>query len=261
MIRERVGFALSQSYYADLQVSVPLTDGLQCPITHRDYWHSFSEIFVQREYDGAWQHMPLPRKWLDLGCHAGYFSLYLLWKNARARCAIRPEALLIDADARTEEAVGRMLRLNRLDKQVRYIMGAIARSGDTSLFVERPCMSSSLSRTQSRGDDGTARRVRVVSSREILETLEPPYDLIKVDLEGGELELLPAYAEVLAATRYVLLEWHSRGGESTRDLMIDAFKALQFQATELVAGRVVDAGDGEMTCGILLFESEQMRPG
>ena len=39
--------------------------------------------------------------------------------------------------------------------------------------------------------------------------LPPPYDLVKIDIEGAEADFLRAYPKVLSATRHLLMEWHS----------------------------------------------------
>ena len=52
--------------------------------------------------------------------------------------------------------------------------------------------------------------VPVVKIKEITEILPPPYDLIKLDIEGGGVAIfLNFYNELLKETHYLLLEWHS----------------------------------------------------
>src|SRR6186713_1284062 len=75
-LRKRVAFALRQSYYEAFEIRVPLVAGLTAPVVSQEAWLSFSEIFLQGEYAAVWRAVPLPDRWIDLGCHAGYFSLY-----------------------------------------------------------------------------------------------------------------------------------------------------------------------------------------
>ncbi len=100
-IRRRVAFEL-RPWFGEFEFEIPLTGELACPIGSWDAAHSFSEIFVTNEYGSFLDEMPLPRRWLDLGCHAGYFTLYLAWKNALAGRAKEWSALMIDADPRME---------------------------------------------------------------------------------------------------------------------------------------------------------------
>src|SRR5688572_2578514 len=83
-IRRRIIFELKHRYYANLDLQIPLGHGLICPLSFADAWDSFGEIFIQGEYAGALDQVGPPQRWLDLGCHAGFFSLYVLWRRARA---------------------------------------------------------------------------------------------------------------------------------------------------------------------------------
>src|SRR5271167_3626489 len=78
-IRKRAAYHFRTDYYPDLEVNIPLGDGFWCPLLTQDSVHSFGEIFVAHEYGSFLDEIPLPRRWIDLGCHAGYFSLYLAW--------------------------------------------------------------------------------------------------------------------------------------------------------------------------------------
>ena len=42
-----------------------------------------------------------------------------------------------------------------------------------------------------------------------MKKLEPPYDLIKCDIEGSEWEFLNNYQNLIKKSKYLLLEWHS----------------------------------------------------
>src|SRR5579884_4108209 len=70
-IRRRVAYEL-RPWFGDVAFEIPLTAELACPIGHWDAAHSFSEIFVTNEYGAFLDEAPLPLRWLDLGCHAGY---------------------------------------------------------------------------------------------------------------------------------------------------------------------------------------------
>ncbi len=134
------------------------------------------------------------------------FSLFTLWLRAEQKLSLDCRALLIDGDSRSEAAVSRLIELNRLHGRVSFQQGLISDKLGSHTFIERSFMNSSLG-----GDaaDGVTKRVSTVSADQILDLLPPPYDLIKIDVEGGEFEFLNAYESVLSRTDYLLMEWHS----------------------------------------------------
>jgi FkbM family methyltransferase len=212
-IRRRLIFDVRQYYYAELENQIPLGNGLSCPLAFLDAWSSFSEIFVEGEYAPAFDRVPLPERWLDLGCHAGFFSLYVAWQRAQA--GLRPgTALLVDADSRMAAAVARLVERNNLSSHFRFLQGAIAPGSGHLDFRERGHMSSSISDGRGTFEDGTRTRVSVLTPHALTQTFPPPYDLVKVDIEGAEYDFATNYDAVLEATRAVLIEWHSAGDET-----------------------------------------------
>lgn len=208
-IRRRVAFELKQRWFAELNVSIPLTHDFACPIAELDALYSFSEIFASGEYGHLLQHVPLPLRWIDLGCHAGYFTLYLAWQHAVAGENADWHALLVDADPRAERQASKTLVANGIGNRCCFLEGAIVSDSTQNEFALRTGMGSSQ-RMDLAGIESTC-RVRRVSPEEILEKLAPPYDLIKIDIEGAEYDFLECYAPVLAQASSVLLEWHSFG--------------------------------------------------
>ena len=76
-LREHLAFQIRQQHYDLLNVRVPLAAGLVAPVLSDEAWISFSEIFLQEEYEQVFRLLPLPDRWIDLGCHAGFFSLFV----------------------------------------------------------------------------------------------------------------------------------------------------------------------------------------
>src|SRR6516165_7517463 len=64
------------------------------------------------------------------------------------------------------------------------------------------------------------RRVRVIPPAEILAALPPPYDLIKIDIEGAEGDFIEAYRTVHAHAAAILMEWHSPDKEGSKEKSI-----------------------------------------
>ncbi len=59
------------------------------------------------------------------------------------------------------------------------------------------------------GGVSEVRRVRTISPGEILRAFPPPYDLVKVDIEGAEYDFLENYTDVYTNASAILIEWHS----------------------------------------------------
>jgi len=209
-LRRRLALAFRMFYFADLDVSLPVGHGLACPLSALADGFSFSEIFIDGVYndmllDGA---AALPSRWLDLGCHAGYFSLWL--ECRRRRHGLPPgssAAFLVDADARRFQGLGRLLELNGVAPRWNFFHGAISAGEGERVFYQRSVMASSA--TADASDPGQSISVPILAPAQLLEKFPPPYDLIKVDIEGGEVDFLAHYETVWRHARAVLLEWHA----------------------------------------------------
>ena len=251
-IRRRVAFEMRQ-YFGDLKFDIPLTDGLGCPIGHWDSIHSFTEMFVVNEYGGFLDAMPLPGRWLDLGCHAGYFTLFLAWKNAVAGRAADWRALLIDADPRMAPLTAWTLERNGLGRNARFIQGMIGEGTGERAFALREGMGSS-----SQVDALPAQEIRTVpciTAADIIQAFPPPYDLIKVDIEGGEYDFVRNYPQLCRGASWLLLEWHSGDAEgSGQGKLRELCAGIGFEhAGEMRPHRHLQIGGGWFSSGIDLY--------
>lgn len=217
-LRRRTIFEIRQKYFGELGISIPLGDGFSCPIYNPDHAHSLAEIFIDKIYAPAFDRIPLPQKWLDIGCHAGYFSLYICRLQAKGGASKNLSALLLDGDSRVKPAVEALITLNHLQEKLQFKQAVVCRQMAEQAFVEAECMSSSLEHIAIA--KGKSKAVARISNEEIFALVPPPYDLIKIDVEGSEFEFLTEYKDVLAQTKAVLLEWHSwhSGGGGKRQI-------------------------------------------
>lgn len=256
-VRRRIVFELRQRYYHELGISVPLGSDLHCPILFPDAWWSFTEIFVDQDYAPAFNLMPLPNRWLDLGCHAGFFSLYAVWKRAQRGATTSFEALLVDADRRVKEAVEALIAMNKLEGRLSFQDGLISDRPGEQAFVERGQMLSSQCLNELPA--GTKSLVRTITASELTARLSPPYDLVKVDLEGGEYEFLSAYKSVLEATDHLLIEWHSwhRGGGGARQIHEMASENGFEPAGDVKPAHDVTIGGQSKQCGVFLYRRKK----
>jgi hypothetical protein len=61
------------------------------------------------------------------------------------------------------------------------------------------------------GDEkSNCREVPVLDAEQICAMFPPPYDLVKLDIEGAEWDFLSGYRSVLDHTRFVLMEYHEK---------------------------------------------------
>jgi FkbM family methyltransferase len=259
-LRHAFIFEIKQRHYPELDITVPLGAGVSCPVCFPEAWLSFAQIFFESEYEAALNRIALPSRWLDLGCHAGYFSLYVAWRRARQGRTGDFQALLIDGDERVATTIQRLKDINRFHDQILFRSGVIAARPGVHHFALADYMNSSLADLSARR--GPVRAVPSIGPEEILRLLPPPYDLIKMDIEGGEYDFLTAYGEVLAQTNHLLLEWHSwhpGGGGRAQIEQLAGQAGFEIQA-EVVAAQTVPRGDETGSCGVSLYRRRGVAP-
>lgn len=257
-VRRRLAFHLKCHHPEDLDVRIPIGHGLSCPLFDEELAASFREIFLQQEYGGLLGAIPMPRRWIDLGCYAGFFSLWLEWHRRSAAAPGESEALLVDANASMIPWARRLVMINDLERQWRVLCAAIAPGEGSCEFIQRAFMGSSLASVDAKPGERVS--VPVLGETGIFGALKPPYDLVKVDLEGAEYELLRHYPGVLSQTRYLNLEWHSwhasdDGGTQIRFLVEEAGFAL---IKELQPARTLT---GDVQTGVLLYVNTKSPSG
>ena len=142
--RDKAIFHLKQYYYHELGIVVDLGNGYTCPIADPAARYSFAEIFFDNEYSNVFEEINLPSKWLDLGCHYGFFTLYVSWMRGKQLLSSDFQALMVDADSRVLPGISSLLKLNNLEPHVSFLHGAIASGSGSVDFIEQEVMSSAL---------------------------------------------------------------------------------------------------------------------
>ena len=200
---------------------------------------------------GVLEGFDLPNKWLDFGCHMGYFSLWLERHRRLSGESSKSEALLVDGDSRTLSSIPSLLRRNHLLENWCYRHAAIAGDCTEITFYEDDYMAS----TALDGSCGIPVCLKVIKEEEVQETLIPPYDLVKVDVEGSEWEFLNYYPQILCQTRYLLLEWHSwhNGGGGVEQIR-EKLESLGYRV--LKESAVISLEKEDRKVGLILAENE-----
>ena len=254
--REKAIFHLRQYYFSELDFSVRLGQGFDCPISDVSASYSFTEIFFENEYKPVFDLIDLPSRWLDLGCHYGYFSLYVAWLRAKQDLPQNFRGLLVDADSRVLHGVSTLIQRNHLEAQLSFRHGAISSGSGSVYFQESDVMSSSLSDLLPNTTLATTSSVPIIDQQVIESLLPPPYDLVKIDVEGGEYDFFLSYERILQNTSHMVLEWHSwhRGGGSLSQIL-DLAKSYDFELLQEIQPAKL-CGDPATPCevGVLLFK-------
>ncbi len=221
-VRKRLLFHLKQNFFHELAFSIPVKSGYRADLLESDSHDSFSEIFIQLEYEDFLPNINF-NKILDLGANYGYFSLWIQTINPD----IKISSLMIESSTNCRRSLNSLIEQKDLKDRYKYIFGAIANPSKKTIdFFDRPYMASSTFKSNIHE---ISTKVCITTAEEISDMLPPPYDLIKCDIEGSEWDFLTYYPDILRKTQYLLLEWHSwHDGGGGLDQIIKRLQALQF---------------------------------
>ena len=239
-------------------IYMPLGQGVICPIVAENYWNSFREIFRDHAYGDILDQVGVVDTWIDIGSHGGFFSLNLILNRKLKKQAGKISALLIDADERVKRSIDMMVKCNKLEDNVTFVHGAISSFPDVE-FYERDEMASSALAVE--GMRQNIKKVKAISDQDIIRLLPPPYDLLKIDIEGSEYDFLKNYPAVLTKTNLLILEWHSwnpkapGGKKDILNMAIDRGFEMLLDSPEkslIVNGKPA-------TCGVCLLKNTAYR--
>ena len=228
--------------------------GLVYRLTSLDQVGIAGEIFSQGAYSSV---LVLDRidTFIDLGCNAGWFALYL----AAERPSSSRRGLLIDANPRIVEEARWHVERNHLPNHT-VALGAVGLPHGTrsAVFHVSPSASQS-SLLEHQGDKQLPLKGRIVDvtvpalvvADEWRRDFDGDVDLVKIDIEGNELDFIRNEAEFLHDRAHaILLEWHKWHVSIAE---VDAaLGALGFERTRVTA-------ESDIT-GVALYRSIGGRP-
>lgn len=167
----------------------------------------------------------------DVGAHVGYFTLLAARTVGPSGLVVAFEPLPVNLTY-----LRRHVLTNGLEN-VRVIPWAVGRAGGSRSFHSRSGTGRGRLGTSERG-----RKVRVCSLDELRQRgVLPRPDVIKMDIEGGEVEALDGASEVLANDRPVLLL--STHGGTAREACIERLDRLEYSMTGLPGGGMLGRPD------------------
>lgn len=177
-----------------------LPNGLKADIG--DDYHSFHqihEIFYVNSYHSL--SIKSGDFVLDCGAHIGLFTL----KVAR-QCS---HVFSVEPASSNFALLQKNIRLNNLEKKVTPIKKAIAaRSGNSvTLYLGRSGATNTINPESSL--DSNVETVECISVDDLSKEYSLRFDVIKINVEGAELEVLKGSLETLRYSREVIMEYHS----------------------------------------------------
>jgi len=187
--------------------------GLVYRITSLDQLGIADEVFVQKTYAAA-LNLPRINALIDLGCNAGWFALWLAAEQPNPQRV----GLLVDANQRMVAEAAWHVQRNDLEHH-RVLFGAVGLPPGTRFAIFHILPSASQSSllehnadvqfpVKGRITDVTVPAVSI--GREWRTDFgDAPVDLLKIDIEGNELDFIRYEGDFIrASVRAILLEWH-----------------------------------------------------
>lgn len=183
-------------------------------------------VFQGREFDHKWMLEQVLRTGnciFDLGANIGYYAL-LEASILEHHCRI----FAIEPDPRNIEVLKRNVAFRRLESVVSIDHGAISnQDGEAEMVLDRRSNLSRLSGVGASQGDGERVPVRIFDFKGYVERLPVRIDLVRMDIEGGEVEVFEALAAMAQGgaaarrPRRIIFETHDYGAR--RDRMTAAF--------------------------------------
>lgn len=169
------------------------------------------EMFDKNELYSLAELPPDIRTFADLGCNVGYFTCWLCDRLRNREL----KGLMVDANAEAIEDARWHVRVNHLrDIHVLHgLVGVESQTGHADFFVHvSNVVSTAIPQTAGITQNNTWKRVEVpcVKLEENWQSCfgSTPCDLLKVDIEGSEMNFFRSEPDFLRRTKAILLEWH-----------------------------------------------------
>jgi len=177
-----------------------------------------NEVWLDRVYEPSPRFRPRPGWTIaDLGAHKGSFALLAAAAGARV-LAVEPAPANLPQLRRNVEANGLAVEI------LPYAVGAERGSGVLA-FAAGAAHRATL--VLERGYE-SREAVETITLADVVERAGGALDLVKMDIEGAEVDVLvPASHETLARVRRLVVECHRRGERGTDDVGADLARLLE----------------------------------
>lgn len=171
------------------------------------------EIWLLKSYEPTPDFQIQP-SWnvLDIGANRGFFTVYAAQK------ATRGHITSYEPLQENLTYLEKNIQINSL-KNVTVVPKAVSTANGTSTFY---VSSRAGSHTVVKRSKSTVREIEVetIAINDILENLESPVDLLKMDIEGAELDILTNGGKAISLdnVRRIILEYHAIDGLSLPEM-------------------------------------------
>jgi FkbM family methyltransferase len=168
---------------------------------------------------------------IDVGSNVGYTALL-------AAGIVGPSGRVVALDAQREcaEATQVNARLNGLAQVEALHSAAGAASGEAEVIVTQDPLWTRLASVGEHPLEVRRDRVAVTSVDDLATRLGlPVVDVVKIDVEGAELDVISGMARVLAEQRpFVIAEMHDRNAEFCRAMAAAGYRVVNLDGLEAV---------------------------
>jgi FkbM family methyltransferase len=162
------------------------------------------------------------RLFIDAGAHVGYYTL-LASKIAKEIISIEPNPF-------NYKLLKFNLRINKIKNAYALNIAASNYNGETGIFI--PKLKGKIATDQSKLDNNISKiKIRVVKLDDLLLKIGKNPDVIKIDVEGSEMQVLEGLQETLRkGVKCLMIEVHS---EENKAKAISFLKTLGYKVTQV----------------------------
>jgi len=169
---------------------------------------------------------------IDVGSNIGYSALL-------AAGIVGPAGRVVALDAQREcaEATAENARLNGLGQVTALHSAAAASSGELEVIVTQDPLWTRLASVGEHPLEVRRERVAATSIDDLVARLQlATVDVVKIDVEGAELDVVAGMTRVLAEQRpFVIAEMHDRNAEFGRAMAVAGYRVVNLDGLEPVA--------------------------
>ena len=238
---------IKHNHFDELDITIPIQNDYWAKLFRNDSYDSFSEIFIQNEYEGFIPDIEI-NSVIDLGAHHGFFSVWL--QSILPKRKIK--SLLVEPSARCFPVLSELTKRKEYDNFTFFNKCIGNPQDEENLFFDRPHMASSNAQI----DQGEiAEKVLVLKPEDIFHWQTAPYDLIKCDIEGAENLLFENYSDILLNTKFVIMEWH---GKKSAESFKRNFEDLNFSIIKS-SHSARDIQNEQINSGIFLAQNNKLK--
>jgi FkbM family methyltransferase len=162
------------------------------------------------------------RLFIDVGAHVGYYTL-LASKMAKEIISIEPNPF-------NYKLLKFNLRINKINNVYALNIAASNYNGESGIFI--PKSKGKIATDESRLDNNIIRiKIKVVKLDDLLLKIGKTPDVIKIDVEGSEIQVLEGLQETLRkGVKCLMIEVHS---EENKAEAISFIKSLGYKITQV----------------------------